>query len=473
MSSRGTMIKLPNTLGFRLTFWYALAFLVCLMAALLALYVYLDTILNNRMDVDLREDIAEFQELLTDEGLDKVISEIEREINSSDETEVFLRLLDGQGKVVFSSDVSEWEGLDAATTLIVQKDTVPSLPVLETVEFPNQEYPARIILGRIGPDIVLQIGETLEKKEEIMELLFMVFAGMVFLGIPVASGVGWLITRKAVGGIEEVSRAAKDIEGGHLDRQVTVKAREEEIQTLMDTFNAMAARIRGLIHEMREMTDNIAHDLRSPLARIRAMSEVALTENDPTKGYKNAAMDTMKECDRLMHLINTTLDMAEVDAGVTHTEKERVNLSQLLTDLCELFEAAAEEKHIALKLKLEQNCYIVGQKPHLQRMLANLLDNALKYTPSKGEVGIELARFPHEFCLTIADTGIGIPLSDQDRIFDRFFRCDQSRSVDGCGLGLSFARSVARAHGGDITVTSETSKGSIFSSTFPIASPAK
>ena len=102
----------------------------------------------------------------------------------------------------------------------------------------------------MGPGIVLQIGETLEKKEEIMELLFMVFAGMVFLGIPLASGVGWLIARKAVSGIEEVSRAAKDIERGHLDRQVTVKAQEEEIQTLMDTFNAMAARIRSLISEM-------------------------------------------------------------------------------------------------------------------------------------------------------------------------------------------------------------------------------
>ena len=472
MSSKKPMIKLPNTLGFRLTFWYALAFLVCLVAALLALYVYMDTILNNRMDVDLREDIAEFQELLTEDGLDAVISEIERESNSSNETEVFLRLLDEQGKVVFSSDVSEWEGLDAATQFVVLKDTWPSLPLLETVEFSNQEYPARIIWGRIGPEIILQIGETLENKEEIMELLIMVFAGMVFLGIPVSSGVGWLITRKAVRGIEEVSRAAKDIQEGDLGRQVKVKAQEEEIQTLMDTFNAMASRIRGLIHEMREMTDNIAHDLRSPLARIRAMSEVALAENNATKGYQNAAMDTMKECDRLMHLINTTLDMAEVDAGVTHTQKERVDLSQLLSDLCELFEAAAEEKHIALKLKLEPNCYIVGEKPHLQRMLANLLDNALKYTPANGEVSIELARFPHEFNLTIADTGIGIPLSDQGRIFDRFFRCDQSRSQEGCGLGLSFARSVARAHGGEIIVKSEPSQGSTFTSTFPITSPA-
>ena len=273
------------------------------------------------MDEDLREDIAEFQELLTEGGRNKVISEIKREINSSNESEVFLRLLDGQGTVVFSSDVSEWEGLDAATTLVFQKDTVQSHPVLETLEFPNQEYPVRVVLGKIGPDIILQVGETLAEKEEIMELLFVVFAGMVFLGIPLASGVGWLIARKAVSGIEEVSRAAKDIERGHLDRQVTVKAQEEEIQTLMDTFNAMAARIRSLVHEMRDMTDNIAHDLRSPLARIRAMSEAALSENDSTKGYKNAAMDTMKECDRLMHLINTTLDMAEVDAGVTHTKK--------------------------------------------------------------------------------------------------------------------------------------------------------
>ena len=473
MFSRGTMIKLPNTLGFRLTFWYASAFLVCLVAALLALFIYLDTILNNRMDEDLREDIAEFQELLTEGGRNKVISEIKREINSSDESEVFLRLLDGHGKVVFSSDVSEWEGLDAATTLIVPKDTVPSLPVLETVEFPNQEYPARIVLGKIGPDIILQIGETLEKKEEIMELLFMVFAGMVFLGIPLASGVGWLIARKAVSGIEEVSRAAKDIERGHLDRQVTVKAQEEEIQTLMDTFNAMAARIRSLVHEMRDMTDNIAHDLRSPLARIRAMSEAALSENDSTKGYKNAAMDTMKECDRLMHLINTTLDMAEVDAGVTHAKKGGVDFSRLLTDLCELFEAVAEEKHIILKVTLEPNCHIVGDKHHLQRMVANLLDNAMKYTPSGGQVRIELTRSPREFCLTVADTGLGIPLSDQDRIFDRFFRCDHSRSLDGCGLGLSFARSVARAHGGDITMTSESPKGSIFISTFPFASSAK
>lgn len=464
------MSKLPNTLSFRLTFWYASTFLVCLVGSLLALYVYLDTIFTSRMDEDLKEDIAEFRELWDDGGLEKVISEIIREINSSDETEVFLRVLDPNGKVVFSTDVSEWEGLDAKTASSFQNDMAPIAPALQTVEFPHHDYHVRMVLGQIGPDMVLLIGETMEKKEEIMELLFKVFAGMVFLGIPLASGVGWAIARKAVGGIEEVSRAAKDIERGELDRQVTVKAQEEEIQTLMDTFNAMAARIRNLIQEMREMTDNIAHDLRSPLARIRAMSEGALAESDSIMGYRVAAADTLKECDRLMHLINTTLDMAEVEAGVINGSKGLVDLSQLMTDLCELFEAVAEEKHIIFKVSVEPNCPIYGIKHHLQRMVANLLDNAMKYTPSGGQVSIELIRSPDHCRLTITDTGVGIPLSDQPRVFDRFFRCEHSRSQEGCGLGLSFARSVARAHGGDITVTSESFQGSSFTSTFPVAS---
>jgi len=464
------MIKLPNTLGFRLTFWYTVSFLVCLMAALLTLYIYLGTVLDDRMDEDLREDIAEFGALLEEGGMEPVIFEMKREINSSDASEVFLRLLDLQGTVVFSSDVSDWEGLDFATASMLANGSVLSQPVLRTMEFFDQDYPTRVIIGKIAPNLMLQIGETFEKREEIMELLLKVFAGIVFFGIPLASAVGWLIARKAVGGIQEVSRAAKDIELGDLSRQVTVKAPEDEIQTLMKTFNAMAERIRSLIHEMREMTDNIAHDLRSPLARIRAMAEGALSETDSTKDYKVAAAETLKECDRLMHLINTTLDMAEVDAGVTNGSKEAIDLSKLIQDLCELFEAVAEEKHILLQVNLDPDCNVVGIKHHLQRMVANLLDNALKYTPSGGQVHISLTRSLNECHLTVSDTGVGIPEPDQSRVFERFFRCDHSRSQEGSGLGLSYARSVARAHGGDIIVANHSLPGSTFIGTFPVTS---
>lgn len=463
------MIKLPKTLSFRLTLWYASAFLVCLVVAFMGLYLSMNSILNSRMDEDLREDITEFQELFMEEGLEKVIREIEREVNSSDEGEIFLRVYDDQGIIIMSSDMSAWEGLDSARIFSPATALTQSKPLLETMVLPGKDYPTRIISGLIGEGMTLQIGETLGKKEEIMNVLLMVFAGMLLLGIPVASGIGWMIARKAVSGIEEVSRAAKAIEQGHLDHRVLVGVQGDEIQTLADTFNAMATRITHVINEMREMTDNIAHDLRSPLARIRAMSETVLTEKNFKADCIKMATDTLKECDRLMHLINTTLDIAEFDAGVTNVNKEPIHLDVLIADLVELFEPLAEVKHVKLKVTLAQNCLIVGDKHNLQRMIANLLDNAIKYTPQEGHVNVTLESTSHEFRLTVADTGLGIPLSDQQRVFDRFFRCDHSRSQEGCGLGLSFARSVARAHGGDITLRSEAAQGSIFTTILPDA----
>ncbi len=464
------MIKFPRTLGFRLTQWYTSAFLVCLVVAFIGLYVSLNAILNSRMDDDLREDIAEFQDWLTEEGLERVIEEIRREAASSDQSEILLRLYDKKNKrMITSSDLSDWNGAELAMASLQRADILASHPILETIKLSEQEYPARIISGVIGPGIILQVGETLEQKEEMMDLLLKVFAGMFFVGIPLASGVGWLIARTAVKGIEEVSRAAKDLGMGELDRRVSVEEHGDEIQTLADSFNAMAARIKSLILEMREMTDNIAHDLRSPLTRIRAMAEIAQSHPESSKDNNKTAGDILKECDRLMHFINTTLDMAEMEAGVTHTKKGPIHYSELIADLCEFYEPVAVEKSIIFSVSIAPNCQLMGDKHNLQRMVANLLDNAMKYTPTGGRICVELIPSPQEFHLTITDTGVGIPFSDQNRVFDRFFRCDHSRSLDGCGLGLSFARSVARAHGGDIVVMSETAKGSVFTCILPIS----
>ncbi len=438
--------------------------------ALVTLYVSINTILNNRLDADLHEDIAEFNELFAEEGMEEVIQEMKREINSSDESEIFLRVVDEKGTSVFSSDLSEWEGVDSELTRASPAELAQSGSVLQTVAVADQEYAARAISGLLGQHHILQIGETTEKKEEIMAILLWVFGGLLIVGVPVASVSGWLIARKAIRGIEEVSRAAKAIEGGDLSRRVSVESHEDEIQTLANSFNAMGNRIKSLIDEMRDMTDNIAHDLRSPLARIRAMSESSLASEDGQSTHHQVASDTLKECDRLMHLINTTLDMAEFEAGVTSRTHEPINLTQLIGDLVELFEPSAEAKHITLQLLLEDGCHIVGDKHNIQRMVANLLDNALKYTSEGGEVTMELKKSSQGYQLTIADTGVGIPFADQPRIFDRFYRCDQSRSLEGCGLGLSFARSVARAHGGDIILKSEPTKGSVFTTTFPSSS---
>ncbi len=462
------MFKLPTTLAFRLTLWYASAFVVFVLAAFLVFYLSMNSILNEQVDEDLEEDIEEFAELFEEEGLARVKSEIGREVMSGDEDDVFLILLNNDGERFFSSDLAHWGTLKTDATAF-QRAATNRETVLRTIEEDGRDYATRIIYGRIGPDVVLHIGETVEDKEEMMAMVLTLFAVMFLLAIPIASFVGWVMARQAVRGIEEVSNTAAHIEAGHLDQRVTVTSQGDEIKKLADTFNAMLDRIRDLITEVREMTDNIAHDMRSPLARIRAISEVALSSPTTNDLHKLAASTTIEECDRLLQMINATLDVAEAEAGTAAVDIQTVDMSELAKDACELFEPVAEEKQIELTCVLDADCSMRGNVQNLQRMLANLLDNALKYTPPRGKVGINLGCAETSIKVTVADTGIGIPESDQARIFERFFRCDQSRSETGCGMGLSFSHAVARAHGGNISVTSQPGNGSSFTITFPNA----
>jgi signal transduction histidine kinase len=386
---------------------------------------------------------------------------------AGDTVDEFLRLLNPAGKEIYSSDQTHWKNLNTDIDIVKRFTAPDAKPLLLSAEFESQEHTTRMIYGYLGPGVILHLGDSLEEKEEIMELLLIVFAIMLCFVIPMAYGVGRFVAKKAVRGIDAVSRAAIDIERGKFNQRVSVAGSGYEIETLANTFNDMAKRIRGLIAEMREMIDNIAHDLRSPLGRIRAISESVLSASDNGKEYKKAAADTLEECDRLIQLINTTLDVAEAESGVANNISEDVDISQLTEDACELFEPVAEEKEITLLSRIEPSCWLRGNKHNLQRMLANLLDNAVKYTAVKGRVTISLVRNKDNFQIDITDTGMGVPLTDQHRVFQRFFRCDQSRSQEGCGLGLSFARAVARTHGGDIKLTSTPTEGSTFTVSLP------
>ena len=463
------MISLPNTLSFRLTFWYASSFVIFLLAAMIILYLSIGTVLDRRINEDIEEDLIELRDLYELGGIDRVLEEIRLEQSTEDNEDFFIRILDPDGNILHSSDPSEWNNLHVDKLALYHANSSDDETILRTIKLDDKDRILQSAYGALSSDMVLHVGESTEEKEEIMEIIFAVFSVLFLLVIPLASFIGRLISKRAVSGIKVVSEAAIDIERGKLDRKALVDNQHDEVQTLANTFNAMAERINVLITEMREMIDNIAHDLRSPLGRIRAISESTLSNPNPSAEiYKTAASDTLEECDRLIKLINTTLDVAEAEAGVSHTAKEQINLSSLVVDACELFEPAAEQKSIDLSCNLDSNCKVIGERSSLQRMLSNLLDNALKYTGPSGSVKVLLNTNSTHVDIKVSDSGIGIPASDQQRIFDRFFRCDHSRTNDGCGLGLSFARAVARAHGGDINLQSEPSKGTTFTVTLPL-----
>jgi heavy metal sensor kinase len=294
-------------------------------------------------------------------------------------------------------------------------------------------------------------------------------ATMVFL-IVLAGLVGWFMARRALSGLGEVARTAQYISGGALDERVPVKPRGDEIDQLATTFNKMLDRIQNLVIGIREMSDNMAHDLKSPVTRIRGIAEITLTTETSLKGYQNMAASTIEECDRLLDMINTMLLISKTEAGAGKIEYQKMDMASIVRDACDLFQPLAEDKGISMTCNVHDKFTFYGDIRMVQRMIANLLDNAIKYTPSDGPVAVSVhSDDRRSVVVSVRDTGVGISPKDIPHIFERFYRCDPSRPQTGIGLGLSLAQAIAHAHGGNIVVISIPDKGSTFTVTLPIS----
>ena len=465
---------MPRRLSSVLTVWYAMSFLIVLGSTFFITWAVVDRHFQSQIDDDLFEDLQEFREYFRVGGLDLVIQEIARENGPEDAETEFFRLYSPAGVIASSPNMplltslhhnSGLKFLDGALdhqldSTIIEAGSKTDDDI-ESVEF-------REIIGGISPDFTLHIGESVSWKSDVMKILRQAFLSILGIGIPLISLVGWLMARRAVTGIEQVSSIAERIHRGHMDERVHSQSSEVEVRRLGNAFNSMLDRIHDLVTEMREMTDNIAHDLKSPLARIRFMSEVALSRNQSPEEQDENALQTIEECDRLINMINTSLDVAEAEAGINSMQRENFNFSSIVEDACELFQPVAEGKSILLRYEIQNGCWFHGNLVHIQRMVSNLIDNALKYTDAGGSVSVNLEHDANKLAVKISDTGIGIPEQDHGAIFKRFYRCDRSRSKQGCGLGLSYARAIARQYGGEINFRSTVGLGSVFVLLLPL-----
>ena len=270
------ILRPPGTLAFRLTLWYAAIFTISTLVAFGAFYLAISTVISKNRDRDLMGDVQEYAAMLATKGIDEVKAEMAWDALSDGQEHTFLRLLSLDGKELAATDMSGWRSVGTGN-LALEKLKSGADYVLETLDLPEQEFKARTVYGRIGPNLVLQIGESLEEDAEFLALHRTVFIPIMAVMVIIAAVIGWLMARRALTGVEEVTHTAMEISKGALDKRVPFKARGEEIERLATTFNHMLDRINHLIKGMREMSDNIAHDLRSPLARIRGVAEMALT----------------------------------------------------------------------------------------------------------------------------------------------------------------------------------------------------
>jgi heavy metal sensor kinase len=459
-------IRPRNTLAFRLTLWYAGIFTVSSCIAFLLFYTVITSLILERTDQELLDQVSRFSILLASEGAGAVTDSAVIEAEAAGVKKVFFRLLSVNGQTFSSSNMSYWRDIDIDETAI-KALLRENNHVFQTIAIVGRREKVRILYAVLSPSIILQVGLAMESYSRFLDAFQRIFiATMTFL-IVLAAGVGWFMARRAVSGVEAITRTAQKISGGTLEERVPVKARGDEIDQLAITFNQMLDRIQALLREIKELSDNMAHDLRSPITRIRGVAEVTLTSGKTLSEYEGMATSTIEECDRLLDMINTMLMISKTESGVDKFSSKDVDLTGIVRQACELFEPTAEDKKVNLSYDVPDRTHLIGDTPMIQRMLSNLLDNAIKYTPSGGIVNIAVSESEAQVVVAVKDTGIGISHTDLPRIFERFYRCDQSRSLAGIGLGLSLARAIARAHGGDITVTSTPNQGSTFTVTLP------
>ncbi len=314
----------------------------------------------------------------------------------------------------------------------------------------------------------LLIGKNVQEHlENLRQLLF--FFVLLFLGsLPFLALVAAFFARRISTGLDRVGAAAGQIAKGDYSLRLETRGEPREMQALIRSFNYMTDNTQKFMQELQNVTDDIAHDLRTPLTRMRTRAELELMK---TRGGDFPAL-VAEECDELIATFQTMLDITRLEKRLDHSPATPTDLNALLTRMAEAFATLAEDRKIALELQLPDTPVIFECQPkQWERMAANLLDNALKYTPAGGQVTLRLEECSGTVRFSVKDNGAGIAPADQGKVFQRFYRADASRSQPGNGLGLSMVKAVAESLGGTIRLFSQPGKGTTFLVLLPHPTP--
>ena len=311
----------------------------------------------------------------------------------------------------------------------------------------DEQIPVRAQVLGVGPGFRLLVGREIRELEQIDQ----VFRQTAILGLGLTIGLalvgGLLMGVSAQRRISQLNRTTRQIIAGDFSQRVPIRGSRDEHEELATNVNAMLDQIESLLSGVRHVGDSIAHDLRGPLTSLRTRLEMLSSEPEPSR---ESFEQCLAQADGLLETFNALLRIARVESGAYRSAFAELDLSQIVHDAYELYQAAAEERDIALRLEYARNARVFGDRELLAQALSNLLDNAVKYTPANGRIDVRLTHVAMRVCVTVADTGPGIAAADRERVLARFARLDQARSKPGNGLGLALVRAVADQHDGQL-----------------------
>ena len=321
--------------------------------------------------------------------------------------------------------------------------------------------PVRAVARPLPDNATLVLGRNVDELRTLRDLIERALALGVVPAALLALAAGAFVSRRAQDRVKSVHRAAERILHGDLRERLPTLGSRDDFDRLAGSVNHMLDEISRLLENVKAAGDDIAHDLRTPLARLRTRLERARDGQNSTTDLKRTIDSAINDLDQTLDLVTTLLRIGEIDSGRRRSAFEDVDLAALLTEVAESYEPIAEEKDVTLTTSVLSPATVRADPGLLLEAVANLVQNAIKFTPSGGLVALSLGPSAAGPVIQVADTGPGIPVEERQRVFDRFYRIDKSRSVEGSGLGLSLVASIAKLHGFRVSV-GEAGAGALF-----------
>ena len=429
---------LVRSTAVRLAFGYAVLFIVSSLLLTGFLWWRTALYLDREIDAVIIADGQAIADRLRDFGLPGAIETInERVGHASDEHAIYL-LVDPTLSPV-AGNMQAWP---------LEVRARPGWYDIE-LERDGKLHVTRALVGVLPGGFRLLVGRDVQDRTEIRSLIVdsLLWASAVALVLAIFGG---LLTRRAVlGRVESINRTASAIVLGDFSRRVPTRGSSDEFDQLAQTINAMLEQIERLIEGVRHASNVVAHDLRTPLAELRARLEALIRTRPPVEAAYEEIQNAVADIDRIVDIFNALLRLAEIDSGVRRAGFREVDLTELIAELADLYEPLAEDKGIALAIEAPRGFRIHGDPNLLAQAIGNLVDNAIKYAPRHGTVSLRIgAGVDDRVEVVVADNGPGIADNEKPRVTQRFYRGDRGIDTEGIGLGLSVVEAVARLHGG-------------------------
>ncbi len=448
----------------RLAVWYSGFFVSSSVLILFATYFFLSSALKFSDQQEILSEIKRLASQYDVHGISSLQGEEAEITRYRGKDPFFIRLADGSNKTLHVFDPQQWYEFDLHLLESASPSDEGSWIYLHSI---REDFELMIASTRLKDGRRLQVGLTSEIRDRMLERYEEVFLIIMLPLVLIGFAGGIFFAQHTLRPIRHIIQTVQSIVTGNMAARVHRTGIGDELDELAKLFNEMLDRINTLIIGMKDSLDNVAHDLRTPMTRFRNILETALQTDQNSDLCREALSDGIEESDRILNMLATLMDISEAETGVMTLDREAVDIASLLDVIIDMYQYVAEEKGVELIKNLPDHLTISVDPNRMSQALANILDNAVKYTPRGGRVTLRAYRTEKECIVQVIDTGVGIPLKDLHRIWDRLYRGDSSRSTKGLGLGLNFVKAIVQAHNGRVEVSSTPGTGSCFTIFLP------